>query len=367
MMLNLFDNVAPLPTAEKITTIPVLKALNGACGALGVLQGVLRGLPNPGILAGTLPLQEALASSRIESIVTTQDEAFRAVSLPDSAAPEAKEAVRCLDAMRSGYADWRKMGGISENMLISMFRILKNRGDGYRTTPGTKLINLRTRKVVFDPPQDPQVIVRLMRDLESFINAEQNDGVHPLVRMALIHHRFESIHPFPDGNGRVGRILNLLYLTQAGLLDMPVLYLSRAIYANRRDYYRLLQSVRTEDAWEEWVIYMLKMVTQTARSTLKSVESIHASMLDTKKRMRKELPKVYSQDLLNNLYRFPYTRIELLAKDISREAQTARRYLKHLTKKGFVREVKHGRNNFYINDPLVALLAYPQVDRAVPV
>lgn len=359
-MPNPFENVAALPSAEKITTIPVLDALGDAREALGELRGMMRGLSDLGIPMDTLYLQEALASSAIENIVITQEEAFRAVSLPDIASAKAKEVVHHCDAMQQGYADWSAMGGISENMFISMFRILKQREDGYRTKPGTKLINLRTREVVYEPPQDPQVVVQLMRELESFINAEANDGLHPLVRMALIHHRFESIHPFPDGNGRIGRILNLLYLIHTGLLDAPVLYLSRAIHAARPDYYRLLQRVRTEDAWEVWVIYMLNAVTLTARSTLKSIESLRKTMHHTKKRMREELPKIHSQDLLNNLFRFPYTRIELLAKDISREPQTARRYLKELTKKGFVREVKHGRNNFYINDPLVALLTHIQ-------
>ncbi|WP_197019223.1 Fic family protein [Thioalkalivibrio sp. HK1] len=306
-------------------------------------------------MINTLYLQEALASSAIENIVTTQDEAFRADLMPEAASPEAKEVVRYRDAMRRGYADWREIGGISENMLISMFRILKQREDGYRTTPGTKLINERTKKVVYEPPQDPQEIIRLMRELEAFINSKEDDEIDPLVRMALIHHRFESIHPFPDGNGRVGRILNVLYLTHAGLLDMPILYLSRTINATKMDYYRLLQKVRTDDAWEEWVIYMLNVVTQTAYSTLKLVEDIRELMLRTKKRMRDELPRIYSQDLLNNLFRFPYTRIDFLAKDISREAQTARRYLKELTDKGFVSEIKQGRNNYYINDSLVEL------------
>ncbi|MBF2760411.1 MAG: Fic family protein [Ectothiorhodospiraceae bacterium AqS1] len=348
--------VAPLPSAERITTIPVLEALGDARDALGQLRGVAQSLPNQGILINTLYLQEALASSEIENIVTTQDEAFRADLQLDIASPEAKEVVRYRDAMYSGYADWHNLGGISENMLISMFRILKQRTDGYRTTPGTKLLNQRTRQVVYEPPQDPQEIIRLMRELEIFINSKAKDGIHPLVRMALIHHRFESIHPFPDGNGRVGRILNVLYLIHAGLLDMPILYLSRAINATKRDYYRLLQKVRTEDSWEEWVVYMLNAVTQTARPTLKLIEDIRDLMLDTKKRIRDGLPKIYSQDLLNNLFRHPYTRAEFLAKDISREPQTARRHLKQLANKGFVREVKHNRNSYYINGPLVELL-----------
>ncbi|MBF2760409.1 MAG: Fic family protein [Ectothiorhodospiraceae bacterium AqS1] len=359
-MMNHSEIIAPFPSVEKITTIPVLKALGDARHALGELRGIARGLSDRGIPMDTLYLQEALASSAIEGIIITPDDAFRAFSLSDSASSKAKEVVHHYDAMQQGHADWLEVGCISESVLISMFRILKPSGDGYRTQPGTNLINLRTREVVYKPPQAPQVVVQLMRDLEGFINTDASDGHHPLIRMALIHHRFESIHPFPDVNSRIGRILNLMYLIHMGLLDAPILYLSRAISASKPDYYRLLQKVRTDDAWEDWVIYMLNAVTQTARSTLKSVESLLKTVLYTKKRMRRELPRIYSQDLLNNLFRFPYTRFELLAKDIDRESQTARRYLKELTKKGFVREVKHGRNNYYINDPLVALLTHIQ-------
>ena len=364
-MLNQSDGVAPLPTAEEINTADVLQALGDARVALGKLRYEVKHLPNPDILIETLFLQEAWASSEIENIVTEQDEAFQAASLPEAVSPEAKEVVRYRDAMWHGYNDLLRFNGISENMLIDMFRILLKREDGYRTTPGTKLRNQQTGQIVYEPPQDPQEIVRLMRELEAFINQEGEDwidgmgdidGIHPLIRMALIHHRFESIHPFPDGNGRVGRILNVLYMTHAGLLDKPILYLSRAINTNKPEYYRLLQTVRTEGAWEAWVVYMLEMVTETAIFTKILILQIQTLMLQTENRMLRELPKILSENLINNLFRHPYTRIELLARDISRDAQTARRYLLQLAEKGIVREVRRGRSNYYINDPLVELL-----------
>ena len=355
-------DIAPLPSAETVNTVPVLAALVDARGALGELRGTAKSLPNQAILLDTLFLQEALASSEIENIVTTQDEAFSADLLDGRGSPEAKEVACYRQAMRHGYDKWRKNGFIGENMLIEMFRVLKQRDDGYRTTPGTVLRNERTGETIYEPPQDHREIVRLMRELEAFIN-DAEGPFDPLVNMALIHHRFESIHPFPDGNGRVGRMLNVLYLTHAGLLDAPILYLSRAVNATKPDYYRLLQAVRERGAWEEWVIYMLKAVTETAHSTLHLVEGIRDLIQTTKNRLRDELPKIYSQDLLNNLFRHPYTRVEYLERDIPHGRQTARKYLKQLAKAGFVREVREGRNNYYVNRPLIdLLLAVPAED-----
>ncbi len=347
-------HIDPLPPAQQLNTIPVLTALADARSALGELRGTAKSLPNQSVVIDTLFLQEALASSEIENIVTTQDEAFRSGLFGNTGTVEAKEVARYRDAMQRGYQAWRENRFISENMLIDMFRVLKQRSDGYRQAPGTVLRNQQTGRDVYVPPQDAQQIVAYMRDLEAFINGDEA-ALDPLIKMALIHHQFESIHPFPDGNGRVGRILNVLYLCHANLLDAPILYLSRAINATKLEYYRLLQAVRDDGIWEDWVIYMLKAVTKTARSTLKLVEDIRGLMQQTKHRLRSELPKIYSQDLLNNLFRYPYTRIAYLARDLPHGHQTARSYLKQLTNAGFVREVRQGRNNYYINEPLVAL------------
>ncbi|MEG9860966.1 MAG: Fic family protein [Parvularculales bacterium] len=340
-----------LPPQVNLETVEVYKALAAANRALGELKGKALTLPNQNILIDTLFLQEALASSEIENIVTTQDEVFRADLFADTGPVEAKEVTRYRDAMKLGYNSWCENGFISENMLIEMFRILKQRNDGYRTTPGTVLRNARG-ETVYTPPQDAQDIVRLMRDLEAFINAEPDD-LDPLIRMALIHHQFESIHPFPDGNGRVGRMLNVLYLTHAGLLDAPILYLSRAINHTKPDYYLLLRAVRNEGVWQEWVIYMLDAVTETAFSTLRLVEGIRDLMRQTKIRLREE--GLYTQELLNNLFRHPYTRIAPVARDLRVHYNTAASRLKQLATKGFVQEVREGRNNYYINEPLVAL------------
>lgn len=240
-----------------------------------------------------------------------------------------------------------------------MFRLLLARDDGFRMTAGIALRNDRTGNVVYVPPQDGDEILNLMADLERFINIDDMCGLDPLIKMAVIHHQFESIHPFPDGNGRIGRILNVLYLTRAGLLDIPVLYLSRHITKNKSEYYRLLQAVRdTEgdgDAWQAWVLYMLEAVARTAATTIQIVKGIGQQMAHVKRRLRTELPQLYSQDLLNNLFRHPYTRIEFVMNDLGIVRQTAAKYLDVLVESGFLEKQQIGRNNYYINTDLVKL------------
>ncbi|MYB34022.1 MAG: Fic family protein, partial [Gammaproteobacteria bacterium] len=313
-------------------------------------------LPNQGILIDTLLLQEALASSEIENIVTTQDKVFQVGLSVGNVTIEAKEVDRYRVAMQRGYEKWQENGFISENMLIEMYRVLKQRNDGYRMGAGTVLRNEQTGEIVYEPPQSQNDIIAYMRQLEQVINdSDSCNNLDPLIKMALIHHKFESIHPFPDGNGRVGRMLNVLYLIHCGLLDSPILYLSRAINRTKPDYYRLLQAVRDEGVWEKWVEYMLNAVAETAYSTVQLIISVKDLMMQMKHRMRKELPKLYSHDLLNNLFRYPYTRIEFLERDLPYTRQTARKYLEMLSDSGFVNKVSAGRNNYYINHALVEL------------
>lgn len=344
---------AAFPPPAEFDTVPVLKALKDARVTLTELNARADALPNPAILLDTLFLQEALVSSEIENIVTTQDEVFRAEALPESGSVEAKEVARYCEAMRLGFAQSSARGFISENMLIEMYRLLKQRADGYRKVPGTVIRNQSTGETVHTPPQHEREIIARMKTLADYINQPQPLEPDPLVRMALIHHEFESIHPFHDGNGRIGRMLNVLYLTHTGLLDAPVLYLSRAINRTKPDYYRLLQSVRDAAGWREWVLYMLRAVEDAAAGTLRIVGGMRALMREYKIRMRGELPKIYSQELLNNLFRHPYTRIELVGNDTGVERQTARKYLAQLTRHGFVEERKHGRNKYYVNQKLV--------------
>jgi Fic family protein len=268
----------------------------------------------------------------------------------------AKEVARYRDALKLGLTQLLDTGGLIRNArLIEMYRFLKARSDGFRATPGTALKNDRTGEVIYVPPQDRNEIIAAMSSLEAFINDDEICQLDPLIKMALIHHQFESIHPFADGNGRIGRILNVLYLTRTGLLDIPILYLSRHINRHKAEYYRLLQAVREEGDWEAWVLYMLEAVEKTSRTTLALVEGIRKQMADVKQRMRTHLPKLYSQDLLNNLFRHPYTRIQFVRDDLSVTRQTAADYLEQLVEKGFLEKHKSGRSNYYINTALVAL------------
>lgn len=351
-----------LPPRADLETVTVLKALNTASRALADLKGQAKTIPNQGILIDTLALQEAKASSEIENIVTTQDELFQAdLFLDDPRSPAAKEVARYRGALLLGYAHLRERNGLIPNStLIEMFRLLKGRDDyGFRVTPGTALKNEQTSEIVFVPPQDSREIIAHMTALERFVNDDDACDLDPLIKMALIHHQFESIHPFPDGNGRIGRILNVLYLTRTGLLETPILYLSRHITRNKSDYYRLLQFVRdtngAAEAWQEWILYMLGGIAETARTTERLVRGMGTQMADVKRRLRGELPRLYSQELLNNLFRHPYTRIEYAQKDLGVTRQTAAKYLDMLAEHGFVRKHQAGRSNYYINEALVRL------------
>ena len=228
---------------------------------------------------------------------------------------------------------------------------------GYRKLPGTKLLNDKTGAIVYTPPQDAATIEALMANLEIFMNDDSMMDTDPLIKMAIIHHQFESIHPFYDGNGRTGRIINILYLIQKKLLDLPILYLSRYIINNKAAYYRLLQKVRETGEWEEWILYMLDGVEKTSLETIVLINDIKILMQQYKTDLRNRFPKIYSQDLLNNLFKYPYTKIEFIERDLSVSRSTAIRYLETLVKAGFLQKKKNGRDNFYLNAPLFGLLS----------
>lgn len=349
-------SIPDLPLPNDFDTVPILKALVAAKAQLAHLRGIALSIPNQGILIDTLAIQEAQASSEIENIVTTQDDLYKSEIFPDQATGPAKEVSRYRDALRLGFSRMQATQGLITNAaLIEMFRLLKNREDGFRVLPGTALINERTGERIHIPPQDSTEIQRHMAVLEAFMNESGSGALDPLIKMAIIHHQFESIHPFPDGNGRIGRILNVLYLTQQGLLDAPILYLSRHINLNKSDYYRLLQAVRDKGQWEDWILFMLQAVRETAVVTVAMVSSIREQMADYKRRIRSEHPKIYSQDLLNNLFRHPYTRIDFVMRDLSVSRPTATRYLEILAHSGIVEKRQVWRDNYYINVPLVQM------------
>ena len=357
-MLKSTYHIPALPPADNLETVPVLKAAAEAHRYLAEVKGRAASIPNQGILIDTLALQEAKASSEIENIVTTHDELFQATLFPDGPdSGPAKEVERYRDALKLGFSSMvNAQGLITNNAIIAMFQLLKRHDGGFRNTPGTTLKNDRTGDIVYVPPQTQDDIATHMAALEAFIN-EDDTTIDPLIKMAIIHHQFESIHPFPDGNGRLGRILNVLYLTKTGLLDIPILYLSRSINNSKAEYYRLLQHVRDTSDWEPWLIYMLGAVAETSRHTLSLLEGIRQLMADYKRVIRSEHGKIYSQDLLNNLFRHPYTRIEFLQSDLSISRQTASKYLDQLASGGLLEMHRSGTSKYYINVPLVALLS----------
>lgn len=333
----------------------ILKKLAISSRRLAELKGIAGSIPNQSILINTLGLQEAKDSSEIENIVTTHDELFKDDVMPEAFAnPAAKEVLRYRQALRVGFEQVRRSGLLTANHIIEIQVELERNNAGFRKLPGTALKD-GGGQTVYTPPQEPAEIVALMSDLERFINDEELFVVDPLIKMALIHHQFESIHPFYDGNGRTGRIVNVLYLVKEGLLDSPVLYLSSHIVRTKADYYRLLQTVRMEDRWEDWVLYMLEAVENTAMQAIATIQAIKVELLDYKHRIRAEY-KFYSQDLINNLFMHPYTKIEFLQRDLQVSRITATKYLDALVEGGFLQKQKIGRGNYYVNRALNEIL-----------
>lgn len=348
-------------SSRTFETTAILKATVRASRRLAELKGVAATIPNQAIHINTLAMQEAKDSSAIENIVTTHDELFKVTAFPDAAlGTAAKEVRHYVNALRKGHAHVKKRRLLTNAHIIDVQGAIEGNSAGFRKLPGTELKDGAGR-TVYVPPQDPARIVALMSDLEAFINDDERFDADPLVKMAIIHHKFESIHPFYDGNGRTGRIINVLYLVMRELLDSPVLYLSRHIVRTKADYYRLLQSVRDSGEWEEWVLYMLAAVEHTAGETIETIGEIHRALLDYKHRIRSG-HRFYSQDLVNNLFQHPYTKVEFVMNDLGVSRITATKYLDTLAKAGFLHKQRFGRSNYYVNLALTKILI--QAERA---
>ncbi len=348
--------IPKLPLTLDLETKAVLKKTAAARSAIAEMKGAALSIPNESILISTLSLQEAKDSSAIENIITTHDELYQGDYLKrEFKSVASKEVHNYAAALRWGFETVRQEGILINNHIIRVQAMLEGNDAGFRKVLGTKLKNEQTGEVVYTPPQTHDEVVALMHNLEQFMNDNDLCDWDPLVKMAVIHHQFESIHPFYDGNGRTGRIINILYLVKEGLLNLPILYLSRYVNQNKADYYRLLQKVRTENAWEEWVLYMLEGVAQTSLQTIKVIDGIKKLMQSHKERIRTELPKIYSQDLLNNLFRHPYTKIDFVMVETRVSRKTAAKYLDELDKLGIVTKQKIWKDNYYINTDLFNL------------
>lgn len=342
-----------LPLKNIIETPSILKKAIAANKVIAELKGVAQTIPNQAILINTLALQESKDSSEIENIVTTHDELFKYDKQYQSFSPATKEVHRYNDALFHGFK-MLKTKPLINNLLIELARIITEQQSGFRNLPGTVLKNSRG-DVVYTPPQNFVEISEHMKNLEQFINDPKMSDFDPLVKMAIIHHQFESIHPFFDGNGRTGRILNILYLISEGILDIPILYLSRYITQNKAEYYQLIQKVRDEQAWEEWILYMLHALESTAKQTILTIESIKSMMAEYKMIFREKEPKLYSHELMNTIFSHPYTKIEFIVTNTKVSRLTASKHLKKLVDIGLLEMKKQKNSNYYINTKLVAL------------
>ena len=347
----------PLPLDWDVETKTVLKSLPSAHAALAELKGIASTMPNQSILINTLGLQEAKDSSAIENIITTHDDLYKSeLNLDSYKSLNAKEVQNYIAATKTGFDLISKTGLLTNRIVLKIQEVLEGNKAGFRKLPGTALKNASTGEIIYTPPQDPEEIKDLMTNLEKFINDKESSDLDPLVKMAIIHYQFESIHPFYDGNGRTGRIINILYLIQENLQDLPILYLSNYIIKNKSAYYRLLQEVRTKNNWEEWLLFMIKAVDHTSRETIDLIIKIRELMMNYKRTLRDNY-KFYSQDLLNNLFKHPYTKIEFIQRDLNVSRITAANYLNQLADDKLLTKKKLGTANYYINDPLFKLLS----------
>lgn len=348
-----YNDLPLLPPGVELETKAVLKQAISANRMLANLRGLAAQIPNQGMLISSIVLQEARSSSEIENIVTTNDELYRADADPDGKTdPHTKEVLRYREALYHGFNALEDRP-LATNLFIEIVRRIKQIDLDIRAVPGTALKN-DVGEVVYTPPVGDAVIRDKLANLEQFIHAD--DGIDPLIKMAVMHYQFEAIHPFPDGNGRTGRILNLLYLVDKNLLDIPVLFLSRYIIAHRADYYTGLRGVTEEQNWENWILFMLRAVESTAQQTFDQVLRIRALMEDVRARVQAESPTIYSKDLIEVIFKHPYTKIQFLVDENIAKRQTASTYLQTLAGMGVLRESKHGREKYYINDALFAEL-----------
>jgi Fic family protein len=345
-----------LPYEINIETIAILKKMAVAHRSLAELKGIAQSIPKQEILINSISIQEAKDSSEVENIVTTHDELYKS-SLEEKQylTAQSKEVQNYIAALKRGFDLVKQKQVLSINTILEIQEVLEENNAGLRKVPGTSLKNQKTGEIIFEPPQDANEIKLLMENLEVFINDETLVDIDPLVKMAIIHFQFESIHPFYDGNGRTGRIINILYLVLTELLEMPILYLSRYIIKNKSDYYRLLQDIRDTNNWEPWVLFMLEAVDQTAKETIVLVREIKEIMQGVKNELRTNY-KFYSQELLNHLFKQPYTKIDFIATELKISRITAANYLNTLAEGGLLQKHKIGKSNYYVNWKLMNVI-----------
>jgi len=348
------NRLPALPPAHELESRVVLKACIEARAALAELKQAAELIPNQTMLINTIPLLEAKDSSEIENIVTTTDQLFRHAQSHDNADPATKEALRYRTALHQGFQSL-KVRPLCTATAVNVCRTLKGVEMDIRRTPGTQLANDRSGEVVYTPPEGEARLRDMLANWERFLHNQTE--LDPLIRMAVGHYQFEAIHPFTDGNGRTGRVLNILYLIQEGLLNLPILYLSRHVIAHKADYYRLLLGVTRDEAWEPWLLFMLQAVADTSRWTTGKIAAIRALAEQTTEHVRTHLPKIYTRELVDVIFEQPYCRIGNLVDKGIAQRQAASRYLHDLAHLGVLREMPFGKEKLFIQPKLMQLLS----------
>lgn len=344
------------PEIEKVETIQILRSANKAALAIAELKGIAQTIPNQTMLVNAVVLQEAKDSSEIENIITSTDEIYEAITSNKShSKPEIKEVVNYRRSIFIGYEIIQKQGYLRVNDVIKIQQDLIQNKAGIRSTPGIVLKNDTTGEVVYTPPQNKADIEALMSNFIEHFN-EKDSKLSPLINLAILHYQFESIHPFYDGNGRTGRILNILYLILNNLLDIPILYLSSYIIKNKGEYYQLLNAVNKNEEWENWILYILKAIEVTSKQTIKQIRSIRELVDITINNVKNNAPKIYSKELVENIFEQPYTKIEYISNKLGVERKAASRYLRKLKEIGILESKKVGKEIIYINKDLITLL-----------
>jgi Fic family protein len=343
------------PLREYVETIEILRQTNKSTAALAELKGIAKTIPNQVMLLNAIILQEAKDSSGIENIITTQDELYKAITVNrTNISADTKEVVNYRKAIFHGFGLVKRQGFLRVNDIISIQQILVDNTAGIRNNPGTVLKNDKTGEVVYTPPQEKSEILNLLTNFIQHFNGR--DDLSPLINLAILHYQFESIHPFFDGNGRTGRILNILYLIINKLIDVPILYLSSYIIDNKPDYYRLLNQTNRTGNWAEWIMFMLKAVENTSKDTITRITNIKDQLDSTIIKVQQKAPKIYRKELVELLFEQPYSKIEFVVNKLGVERKAASRYLKELEDIGVVESQKIGRETIYINRELIGIL-----------
>lgn len=351
------NSLKMLPPRVELETKPVLRQLARSHRALAELKGFSDMIPNKNILINAITINEAKDSSEIENIVTTHDELFKTMSRENYESPSAKEVVNYRHAIWRGYELVKDNGFLSTNIIIEIHSLIEPNKGGVRKLPGTVLKNQATGEVIYTPPSGKEEIISLLNNLEDYINNDY-DNMDLLIKLAVIHYQFESIHPFYDGNGRTGRIINVLYLVLKDLLDSPILYLSKYIIRNKTAYYNLLNQVTTEENWEDWILFILLGIEETAEETLTLTKEMNSLLETTAKKISTKLPSIYSRELVDLIFFEFYTKIGYIEKGLGVSRKTAAKYLSNLEEEGFLKSEKIGRERIYLNEKLFNIVKH---------